>query len=1186
MTLGIPVRRWRAAFAFACMLALAPAAAQAQQSPAPAQQGYLGVQLHSLSREEAQARGVPDAGGAEITWVHADSPAAKVGLKRGDILTEADGKPIADAEQFLKLFASRAPGTVIRLGGLRDGEFVSGPVTLGAKPDPVAAAEAARQEGRKARIVPQLGHTSSVTSIAISPDGRTALSGGGVTDNTLRLWDLASGREIRKFEGHSDFVHSVAFSPDGKTALSGGTGAVTLGPGELILWDLASGREIRKFEGHTETVNSVAFAPDGKTALSGSADKTLRLWDLATGREIRKLEGHPAAVSSVAIAPDGKTALSAGGCEKYDAIEAWRCVKKSSLRLWDLASGREIRTFEGHSDQINSVAFSPDGKTALSASTYANPSDTHEFILWDLASGRKIRTFEGHSDNVNSVAIAPDGKTALSGSWDHTVRLWDSASGREIRKFEGHPSWVSSVVFSPDGKTALSGDGDVLGQGDHALRLWDLASGREIRKFEGHSAGVSSVAFAPDGSTALSGSDTLRLWDLASGREIGKFEGHSGWVDSVAFSPAGKTALSGGGDGALRLYDLASGREIKKFGEDWGRVGSVAFSPDGKTALSGNCDEKDGICTKGSMRLWDLASGREIKKFERHPGSVNSVAFSQDGKTALSGGNLDNNTMRLWDLAGGSEIEKFEGHIGAVNSVAFAPDGKTALSGSDDSTLKLWDLASGRLIRKFFGYPDGVNSVAIAPDGKTALSGGAGNTLRLWDLASGSEIRQFFGHSSWVNSVAIAPDGKTALSGSVDGTIRLWNLQTGGELVSLLASRDGGQLAITPKGFFTASQRDTDMLAIARGLEVTTIGQVHQSLFNPDLVREALAGDPDGEVARAAEVMNLEKVLDAGPPPAVAITLHEPGSRSSTDLVTVAARITDRGKGIGRIEWRLNGVTAGVSSVPAGTGPHYDVTQELALDPGENRIEVIAYEGRNLLASLPAQTAIVYDGPADTAKPRLHILAIGINAYEDKGWAEPGSGVVKAFPPLGLAVGDATAFAAEMEKAAAGLYGGVRIRTALDREATPANLDRIVREMAAEVSPRDTFVLYVAGHGYSLNGNYYMIPQDYQGGINPVALKARAIGQDRLQDWIANRIKAKKALILLDTCESGALTGGYTKSRVDAPASEAAVGRLHEATGRPVLTAAAAGKPAFRGLQRPRRVHLRADGGAARRRHQ
>ena len=126
---------------------------------------------------------------------------------------------------------------------------------------------------------------------------------------------------------------------------------------------------------------------------------------------------------------------------------------------------------------------------------------------------------------------------------------------------------------------------------------------------------------------------------------------------------------------------------------------------------------------------------------------------------------------------------------------------------------------------------------------------------------------------------------------------------------------------------------------------------------------------------------------------------------------------------------------------------------------------------------------------------------------------------------------------------------------------------RLSESWLAEISPRDTFVFYAAAHGYTVGGNYYMIPQDYQGGPDPVALKARAIGQDSLQDWIANRIKAKKAIILLDTCESGALTSGYTKSRTEGPVSEAAAGRLHEATGRPVLTAASGGKSAYEGYK-------------------
>ena len=174
--------------------------------------------------------------------------------------------------------------------------------------------------------------------------------------------------------------------------------------------------------------------------------------------------------------------------------------------------------------------------------------------------------------------------------------------------------------------------------------------------------------------------------------------------------------------------------------------------------------------------------------------------------------------------------------------------------------------------------------------------------------------------------------------------MRLWNLQSGEELAALIASPDGEYMAFTPSGFFAASHRDTDMLAIVRGMEVTTIGQVYQSLFNPDLVREALAGDPDGEVSAPPRLSTSKRFSTPG--------LRRRCDRLAparqpigTDLVTVAARITDRGKGIGRIEWRVNGITAGVMSAPAGPGPDYDVKQELALDPGENRIEVIAYEG-------------------------------------------------------------------------------------------------------------------------------------------------------------------------------------------------------------------------------------------------
>ncbi len=285
------------------------------------------------------------------------------------------------------------------------------------------------------------GHADSVSSVAISPDGRTALSGS--RDKTLKLWNLATGKEIRTFAGHANSVYSVAFSPDGRTALSGSR------DNTVKLWNLATGKEIQTLAEHTNTVWSVAFSPDGRVALSGSGDNTVKLWNLAAGKGIQTFDGHTNSVYSVAVAPDGRTALSGSG--------------DRTLKLWDLATGKVVRTFAGHANSVYSVAFSPNGRTALSG------SDDKTLKLWDVATGKEIRTFDGHTNLVLSVAVSPDGRTAFSGSEDHTLKLWDPSTGSEIRTFTGHADDVTSVAVSPDGRTALSGSED------HTLKLWDLS---------------------------------------------------------------------------------------------------------------------------------------------------------------------------------------------------------------------------------------------------------------------------------------------------------------------------------------------------------------------------------------------------------------------------------------------------------------------------------------------------------------------------------------------------------------------------------------------------------------------------------------------------------------------------------------------------------------------------------------
>ena len=444
--------------------------------------------------------------------------------------------------------------------------------------------------------------------------------------------------------------------------------------------------------------------------------------------------------------------------------------------------------------------------------------------------------------------------------------------------------------------------------------------------------------------------------------------------------------------------------------------------------------------------------------------------------------------------------------------------------------------------------------MAFAPNGKQLLSGSWDKTLKLWDVNTGQLIRTFRGHLGRIKSVAFSHDGQRVVSGSVDTSVLVWDVASGRDIATFIGGGGGEWLVTTPAGFFAATRDVNKLLGIVRGLEVTSIDQVHQSLFNPDLVREALAGDPNGEVKRAAEVVSLEKVIESGPAPAVAIASRADKSRAASDLVTVAARIADRGKGVGRIEWRVNGVTAAVSKAAEKAGSDIEINQELALDPGDNIIEVVAYNASNLFASVPARIAVTRDGPVDSRKPILHVIAIGIDAYRSK-----------LFSRLNFAAKDARAFGEALTRAANGLYDSVRVTHAIDDEATPAKLDAVFEKLKGEVHPRDTFIFFASAHGYSQNGRFYLIPPDYPDNLDEMG--TRAISQERLQDWIANRIKARKAMLLLDTCESGALVAGHTQSRINQPASEAAIGRLHEATGRPVLTAAASGKAAWEGYK-------------------
>ncbi|GAX43692.1 WD repeat protein with Ser/Thr protein kinase motif [Tolypothrix sp. NIES-4075] len=294
-------------------------------------------------------------------------------------------------------------------------------------------------------------------------------------------------------------------------------------------------------------------------------------------------------------------------------------------------------TLKGHSSDVNSVTFSPDGQMLVTG------SDDRTIKLWNLTTKQEIRTFKGHTSYIYAIAISPDGQTIASGSVDKTIKLWNLNTGKEIRTLKGHSDSVASVAFSPDGKLLASSSLD------KTIKLWNLETNKEIRTLTGHSQAVASVAFSPDGKTLASGSwdKTIKLWNLNTGKEIRTLTGHLDFVLSIAFSPDGQQLASGSKDKTIKLWNVNTPKVIRTLTGHDDKVTSVAYIPKGGYSKNPNSLIVASGSNDNTIKLWDTATGREIRTLKKDSGYVYAIAISPDGRTIASGGSADN-IIKIW----------------------------------------------------------------------------------------------------------------------------------------------------------------------------------------------------------------------------------------------------------------------------------------------------------------------------------------------------------------------------------------------------------------------------------------------------------------------------------------------------------------------------------------------------------
>lgn len=582
----------------------------------------------------------------------------------------------------------------------------------------------------------------SVEAVIYSPDGKLIAAAGG--NGRVRIWDL-QGREVRTFVAGKGELKALAFSADGKLIAVGGdddNGAVTV-------WNIADGKRVARLVGHESRLTSICFLNQGEELLTSDRRGFVRRWSVARQTEMGKWRPHIGNIEGFVVLPDGKTIISA--CY-FDG-----------LKRWNIDAPDKAMPFGPKLEDFGAIALSPDGRTVAIGAK-------ENIFLIDIEKEKGIGMLSGHTDRLNSLAFSPDGQKLASGGEDWSARIWDVQTKKLLHEVQkktlvvnaGNQVAVNAVAFSADGATLAVGSKEVT------LRLWDVKTGEERFVTPGHTSLVIAASWSPDGKTIASASHvdtTVRLWDASTGQEKKLLLGHRGAINHVKFASDGKHLASAGAyeDNSVILWN-AAGQEVHRWRELGAHFYQVEFSPKGDLLAA--------HAGKG-IRIWDVTTGNERARWDEASGRV--VRFSSDGTELCTV--QDAQDMLVWNIAKGEVTRRIPLAGRSVFSLALSPEGKAAAIGFYTYQAALWDLVAGKQQHELAGHEGSVHTVDWSPNGKWVATGGDDRIVRIWDAKSGKLRQEFHGHEGTIFGLSFAPDSQRVVSASSDNTLLIWKLK-------------------------------------------------------------------------------------------------------------------------------------------------------------------------------------------------------------------------------------------------------------------------------------------------------------------------------------------------------------------------------------------------------------------------
>ncbi len=581
-------------------------------------------------------------------------------------------------------------------------------------------------------------HSESVNDIDFNHDGSMFVTAGG--DGKAVVWNTDNGQMVSSFNGHrSNGLITVDFHPTQNLVLT------TSVDQTARLWDARSSREIMVYKGHQGPIWCAAFSPDGKKIITGSKDGTARIWDVDSGKELHRLEGHRQ-VGIVLASPSNDAILTAS--EDDNAARIWNATNGSLMasnlghfqgitsagfshdgnmvataswdglvKLWHTYSSREFFSLSGHSEKISRVIFSPNNEYLLTC------SHDETAKLWDIPSGREIATLVGHQGQIIDASFSPDGSRLLTTSSDHTAKIWKVPSLPETLRLSGHNGEVTAIRFSP------TNDQLVSVSTDYTARLWDTRYGRNLVTFRGHVMPITSVAFFPSGDRIATGAQDqkVKIWDTHVGTCLMTLEKHTDVITSIDVSPpipdVGHYIVSGSMDGTAIVWNVQSGEQIMTYKGHEKGILSVRFSPDGSMIASAGLDR--------GVRLWNI-QGRTIRSpIAESEKQIHDLQFSPDGKLIATAS--ESWQAKIWNVETGEEVGSLVGHTAPVVGLSFSPDGTRLVTGSKDGSARIWSVETGSELMRVQAHEEELTAVAFSTDGTELATASTDSLVKVWD---------------------------------------------------------------------------------------------------------------------------------------------------------------------------------------------------------------------------------------------------------------------------------------------------------------------------------------------------------------------------------------------------------------------------------------------------------------------